>query len=43
MMYLSKGLPVQKACGGFRVSHVGRIFELGYEMAALWSAARQAP
>ena len=43
MMYLSKGLPVQKAGGGFRVSHVGRIFELGYEMAALWSAARQAP
>ena len=43
MMYLSKGLPVQKAGGGFRVSHGGRNFELGHEMAALWSAARQAP
>lgn len=43
MMYLSKGLLVQETGGDFRVSRGGRLFVLGHEMAALWSAARLAP
>ena len=43
MMYLSKGLLVQETGGDFCVSHGGRLFVLGHEMAALWSAARLAP
>ena len=43
MMYLSKGLPVPEKDGTVRVSHCGRIFALGPEMAALWESARWAP
>ena len=43
MMYLSKGLPVQELGGEFRVSHCGKIFALGPEMAGLWRNARLAP
>ena len=43
MMYLSKGLSVPEKDGTVRVSHCGRIFALGPEMAALWESARLAP
>ena len=43
MMYLSKGLLVQETGGDFCVSHGGRLFVLGHEMATLWSADRLAP
>ena len=43
MTYLSKGLPVPEQDGTVRVSHCGRIFALGPEMAALWESARWAP
>lgn len=44
MMYLSKGLPVQNADGvDFQVSHCGKIYALGPEMAKLWVVAKQAP
>ena len=43
MMYLSKGLPVAEKDGMARVSHCGKIFALGPEMAGLWEAARLTP
>lgn len=43
MMYLSKGLPVPAQDEIVRVSHSGKIFALGPEMAGLWEAARLAP
>ena len=43
MMYLSKGLAVQKSTEEFRVSHCGKVFALGPEMARLWTNAQQAP
>lgn len=43
MMYLSKGLPIPEEDGTVRVSHCGRIFVLGPEMAALWESAKLAP
>ena len=43
MMYLSKGLSVPEKDGTVRVSHCGRIFALGPEMAAWWESARLAP
>lgn len=43
MMYLSKGLPVTKKDGMAMVSHCGKIFALGPEMAGLWETARLTP
>ena len=43
MMYLSKGLAVQKSTEELRVSHCGKVFALGPEMARLWTNAQQAP
>lgn len=43
MMYLSKGLPVPGQDEIVRVSHSGKIFALGPEMAGLWEVARLAP
>lgn len=43
MMYLSKGLSVQEPGSEFRVSHCGKVFVLGPEMAQLWTNARLGP